>query len=109
MLTRRRMFLPSPHRSTHRALAALPFRGRMGADPVQRTLRSMKTRSQSACPSALLALLVVVLGQPRAALHAETRVAADLTPAAVREAILEGRDLFNDLPMPGYMPCTYPH
>jgi lysophospholipase L1-like esterase len=51
----------------------------------------------------------VVLGQPRAALHAETRVAAGSTPAAVREAILEGRDLFNDLPMPGYVPCAYPH
>jgi len=80
----------SPGR-TPRALAARPFRGRMGADPVQRTLRSMKTRSQSACSSALLALLVVVLGQPRAALHAETRVAADLTPDD--DAVLVARSL----------------
>lgn len=60
----------------------------MGVDPVQHALCFMKTRSPSACPSTLLALLVVILGQPRAVLHAETLVAASLTPDAVREAIL---------------------
>src|SRR5512137_2122518 len=52
----------------------------------------MKTRSPSASPSPLLALLVAILGQPGAALRAETRVAVSLTPAAVREAILAARD-----------------